>query len=237
MQTRTIASLLLLLLSIGSCRAPYGTGRETSLPHDAEFKIQAGTNKGGITENTDIVNEPGTHVDAFSGATQRGFNLGAKVAVPIKTNAVESGIDFMYNGQTFTYNDPEYGFHGERDLKLTQLMMPLTWNFGIIAHPQYGRQLELKLGPILQYNILNTSDSGHHLPEYELNKFSAGFSVGLAATPLTFDNGSKLGVYIEGYRGSQIYEDFYNQSGFEEPGSSFAKFGIVYQFKGNVSKK
>jgi hypothetical protein len=231
MQTRTITFLILTLFVIGSCKSPFKASEDTSSSNSLELKVQAGGNTGGITENTDIANEPGAGVDAFSGATQTGFNLGARIAVPVKNNAVETGIDIMHNRQIFTYNDPEHDFLGKRDLGLTQLMLPLTWNFGIISHPQHGRQLELKFGPVIQYNMLYVYDSGSRLPDYDLNIFSTGFSAGLTATPLVFNNGSKLGFYIEGYRGSQIYEDFYNQSGFEEPGSSFAKFGIVYQFK------
>lgn len=231
MQTRTITILVLTLFFIGSCKSPFKASEDASSWNSLELKVQAGGNKGGITENTDIANEPGAGVDAFSGATQTGFNLGARIALPVKSNAVETGIDIMHNRQTFTYNDPEHDFLGIRDLGLTQLMMPLTWNFGIINHPQNGRQLELKFGPVIQYNVLDVSDPGARLPDYDFNSFSAGLSAGLAASPLVFNNGSKLGFYIECYRGSQIYKDFYNQSGFEEPGSSFAKFGIVYQFK------
>jgi hypothetical protein len=236
MQTRTITFLFLTLFFIGSCKSPYNASEENSSVRHPEIKIQAGGNTGGMTENTDIANEPGAGVDAFSGATQTGFNLGARIAVPVKNNAVETGIDIMHNRQTFTYNDPEHGFIGKRDLGLTQLMLPLTWNFGIINHPKHGRQLELKFGPVIQYNMLEVSGSGVRLPEYDLKRFSAGFSFGLAATPVVLKNGSRLGFYVEGYRGSQIYEDFYNQSGFEEPGSSFVKFGIIYQFN-NFSLK
>ncbi|WP_291862789.1 hypothetical protein [Marinilabilia sp.] len=236
MQTRTITGLLLTLFVIGSCKSPLKTSQDNSSSKRLELKIQAGGNVGGIIENTDIVNEPGAEVDAFSGATKTGFNLGARIAVPIKNNAVETGIDIMNSPQTFTYTDPEHGFHGERDLGLTQLMLPLTWNFGLINHPQHGRQLELKVGPVIQYNMLDVSDSGDRLPEYDLNRFSSGFSLGMAATPFVFKNGSRLGFYVEGYKGSQIYEDFYNQSGFKETGSSFAKFGITYQFKGSGFK-
>lgn len=236
MQARTITFLVLTLFVTVSCKSPFNASGDTSSSMRPELKVQAGVNTGGITENKDIGNEPGAGVDAFSGATQTGFNLGARIAVPIGNNAVETGIDIMHNRQTFTYNDPEHDFTGTRDLGLTQLMLPLTWNFGIISHPQHGRQLELKFGPVIQYNMLDISDSGTRLPAYDLNRFSAGFSLGLAATPITFNNGSRLGFYVEGYKGSQIYEDFYNQSGFEEPGSSFAKFGIVYQFKNFSSK-
>lgn len=61
--------------------------------------------------------------------------------------------------------------------------------------------------------------------------FFIGGLLGISAYPVRFGNGSKLGIYIDVYRGSQIYEDYYNQKVFETPGSSFVKGGIWYRFK------
>ena len=68
------------------------------------------------------------------------------------------------------------------------------------------------------------------LPEYEINKWSNGALFGISAYPVKFSNGSKLGFYLDAYRGSQIYEDYYNLKSFEMPGSSFIKYGVRYRF-------
>lgn len=66
-----------------------------------KFSVQAGANKGGITENTDMTVVPGAEtpaeatVDAFSGATHTDLNVGIHVNKPLKYNQVESGIDYM----------------------------------------------------------------------------------------------------------------------------------------------
>jgi hypothetical protein len=50
-----------------------------------KFSFQAGANKGGITENTDMTGVPGAEVppeateDAFSGGTHTGINAGIHV--------------------------------------------------------------------------------------------------------------------------------------------------------------
>ena len=59
------------------------------------------------------------------------------------------------------------------------------------------------------------------LQSCQYNFFSGGVTLGLAAFPVSFDNGSRLGLYVDRYRGSQIYKDFYNQPEFEVPGSSY----------------
>ena len=61
--------------------------------------------------------------------------------------------------------------------------------------------------------------------------FVIGGLFGISAYPVRFGNGSKLGFYVDAYRGSQIYEDYYNQKVFETPGSNFVKGGIRYRFK------
>jgi len=234
MQKRAVHIKLFVFLSLIGCKSSLSTSKDKTSAQNLEFNIQIGTNSGGVVENTDLENGPGVAVDAFSGATKTGFNAGASLGIPIKKNAIQTGMDFMYNHQTFTYNDSENGFIGSRDLALSQIMLPVTWNFGLLNHPEHGRQIELKLGPVLQYNILSVSDNTNTLPVFNHNKFSAGFSLGFSAFPFSFENSSKLGFSLEVYRGGQIYDDYYNRSQFEMPGSSFAKFELVYHFSNKV---
>jgi hypothetical protein len=72
------------LIAINSC----STSRQTNTDRSLKFSIQAGANKGGITENTDMTVVPGaeTTVDAFSGATKTGINVGFHINKPLKYN-------------------------------------------------------------------------------------------------------------------------------------------------------
>jgi hypothetical protein len=194
------------------------------------FKIQAGINKGGIIENKDLKQIPNTKVDAYSGATRTGFNTGVKVLFPIKRNAIETGIDYMYSNQIFTYQDNDNGYVGKRKLGTSQFMVPLTYNFGFFRKKYEEGLFTFKLGYLVQLNAVNVNNITGSLPEYKLLKFSSGFTAGFATSPFHFKNGSKLGLYIDLYRGSRIYEDFYNLKGFDMPGSSFIKYGMSYQF-------
>lgn len=198
---------------------------------DLKYSVQGGINKGGIIENTDLSILPGepVDVDAFTGATQTGFNAGMRATKTLGRTQLESGIDYMLNNQSFNYNDPVNDFNGKRDLAVSQFIVPLTWNILFLKNALPRQELKLKIGVAGQYNILSVNDNGK-LPDYSVNPFSAGATLGIAVYPVQLSSGSKIGVFAEGYRGTRIYEDFYNQQGFEMPGSSFAKFGISFQF-------
>ena len=229
MKKATITIIMsLCLFAINSC----STSQQTNTDRSLQFSIQAGANKGGITENTDMTVVPGaeTTVDAFSGATNYGINTGIHVTKPLKYNKVESGIDYMYNLQTFTYNDAANNYSGIRELKVSQIMIPLTYNFVLFRNLLPEADIQLKLGYAGQLNFVSESGTGT-LPDYSIKPWSNGATFGISAFPVQLKNGSKLGFYFDAYRGTQVYEDFYNQKSFEMPGSSFMKFGFKYQLR------
>lgn len=198
-----------------------------------KYSLQAGINKGGITENTDlsVLSNPldENHVDAYSGATRTGVNVSAHINKPLKYGEIESGLDYMYNDQTFLFNDQENMFVGVRSFNVKQIMLPMTYNFNIFKKALPQAELQFKLGFMGQFNFITILDTGA-LPDYSINAYSSGALFGISAYPVKFANGSKLGFYIDAYRGSQIYEDYYNQETFEMPGSSFVKGGIRFRF-------
>lgn len=195
--------------------------------------FQVGVNHGGIVENTDmsiipgVITPPEATVDAFTGATQTGFHAGFHVNQTVGKNEIETGLDYMFSHHTFNYIDTGNRYIGVRRIGLSQLILPLTYNF--VLSPKAG--LQLKLGLAVQYNLAYESNvTVFNLPDYQIHRISYGPTLGITATPFKFKNGSRLGIYADIYRGSQIYEDFYNQSGFEMPGSGYLKAGIRYQF-------
>jgi hypothetical protein len=135
----------------------------------------------------------------------------------------------MYNQQTFTYNDAANFYIGARRLQVSQVMLPLTYNFVLFRSLESKADIQLKVGLLGQFNYISATETGI-LPPYSINPWSKGLTLGLSAYPFRFSHDNKLGIYFDAYLGSQIYEDFYNQSSFEMPGSSFMKFGLRYQF-------
>ena len=234
MNKATITFILgLSIIIINSCSSPRKT---TVTDMKLKFSLQGGANIGGITENTDMTVVPNVKVppeatvDAFTGATRIGINVGMHINKTLKRNQIEAGIDYMYNHQTFTYTDAENTYIGVRELNVSQVLFPLTYNFVLLRNPFPHADIQLKAGYLGQLNFISTSETGV-LPEYSINPWSNGVTLGISAFPFQFNTGSKLGFYFDMHRGSQIYEDYYNQSSFKMPGSSFMKFGVKYQFK------
>jgi len=194
------------------------------------YRVQAGLNKGGITENTDFSKTDDVVPDAFSGATNMGFNASGHTLLPLKHNSVETGVDYMYNKQKFTFRDATNGYNGTRTIGSSQIMVPITYNLGLFKKNDPLGMVQLKLGYLMQFNMFNVSNNGNSLTDYSLKHFSSGITFGVSITPLKLNNGNSLGLYFDGYRGSKIYNDYYNRSIYEMPASSFLKFGVIYQF-------
>ncbi|MFW5656474.1 MAG: outer membrane beta-barrel protein [Bacteroidota bacterium] len=207
-----------------------------------QVKISVGVHNGGVIENTDLTvvedvsldastgATNGTEPDAYTGATKVGANAGAHVTVPAGQHDFETGIDYLYSSQQFTYNDNINNFTGNRDLNLHQLVVPLTYNLSFFRKKDPYGTFTVKLGYLLQCNLLDVSDHALTLPEYSINRWSHGPVVGFNLTPFQFDDGARFGFSFDIYRGSAIYHDYYNQKDFEMPGSGFMKFGVVYHF-------
>ena len=231
MKTLIKSSILFLTFSfIGACSVTEKGQKSINV----SFLI--GVNKGGITENTDltvvpdVLTTPEAVTDAYSGATHTGFNAGVHAYKPIRLGGIESGLDFMYNSQSFTYADMGNMYIGSRDFSVSQFMLPLTYNINLFKRVLPHSQMQLKMGYMAQLNMISGKGSGL-LPEYSIIPFSNGAVFGISAYPFTFKDNSALGFYLDAYRGSQIYEDYYNQKSFEMPGSSFVKMGLRFRFK------
>lgn len=217
-----ILALVTLLLS--SCAITHKTERQ------AKYSIQAGVNKGGITENTDLsvipnLDEP----DAFTGATSTGFNVGIHINKPLNYGELEFGLDYMRNFQSFVYSDNINNNKGTRNLNVNQFMIPVTYNFLLFENSFPELDLQFKIGILNQFNFVETESFGL-LPFYKTKLLSTGAIMGISFYPVKLSETSKLGFFADIYRGSQIYTDLYNQEKFEMPGSSFIKAGIRYQF-------
>jgi hypothetical protein len=221
---------LISILIITACSSLNTLTQNQDEDKEFKYRVQAGINHGGIVENTDMDELNNVAIDGFTGATKLGINAGAHVLVPAFNNHVEIGIDYMYNNQTFKYNDAISGYYGNRKIGTSQILFPITFNLGLFKQNNPEGLFQVKLGYALQYNIFNISDDGNTLPDYSTKSFSSGLVFGFTSAPYKFENGSRLGIYVDLYRGSQLYEDFYNNSSFKMPGSSFLKSGLYYQF-------
>lgn len=233
MKTSILPTAIILFALIAGACAPLTRFERRS---KTSVSFYAGANVGGITENTNMSVVPGAEappeaiVDAFTGATHTGVHAGVHVGRRLGRMELETGLDYMYNYQSFNYIDAGNFFMGQRNLDVSQLMIPVTLNIPLLNSLLPTSDMKIRIGYLGQVNLVTIADMGI-LPEYSVNDWSGGLTAGLAAYPVHFGNGSQLGFYLDAYRGSQIYEDYYNQADFEMPGSSFIKMGITYKFK------
>ncbi len=228
MKNIQIIAICFSILSVSSCSVNKKTEQAGQ---QIAFLILAGINHGGITENTDLslILNTDNILDAYSGATKITYHTGIHIVKGLKRNQIESGVDYMLNHQTFTYKDEENKYNGTRELYVRQIMLPLTYNFNIFNKLLPDSKVQLKIGYIAQLNFINIDDRGN-LPQYTLKKWSNGLTLGVSSSIIRFKNGNDIGFYLDIYRGSRIYEDFYNRPAFEMPGTSFARLGLRYQF-------
>jgi hypothetical protein len=216
-----------LMLLINSCSVSDQASKKI------KWSLQGGINIGGITDNTDMTLIPNVNpleegIDAYSGATKLGVNTGIHINKPFRYGEIESGLDYMFNKQTFIYADEGNSYFGKRDLSVSQLLIPITYNMNLFRKTWPNAEFQFKIGYVGQINFVNFKGTGV-LPDYTINRWSNGGTVGLSVYPFQLENGSKLGIYLDVYRGSQIYEDHYNQPAFEMPGSSYMKAGLRYR--------
>ena len=230
-RTIQLITLTVCCILIAACTAT----EHIDYPEKTRISVQAGIAHGGIVENTDmsVVPEssppPEAKVDAFTGATSMGANAGVHIIQPLGRIAIETGVDYLYHYQQFYYIDAGHFAMGQRDLRVSQLAIPFRLQVPLLRRLLPGAEMSIRLGYTGEVNLVDIQNSGI-LPEYAINRWSNGASVGFSMYPFSLKNDDRIGLYIDLYRGSAAFEDYYNQSTFEEPGTSFVKAGIAYKF-------
>lgn len=228
MKTQTI--FLVALIALSGC-ANSRKVTEAYQNRKVRFGVEAGANKGGIVENTDLSKIEGTPVDGFTGATKIGFHAGGHATIPLGRNDIQAGINYMFSPQTFTYNDAIHGYFGTRKISLSQLIVPVTYNVNLFKQRLDLGTVALKFGGVLEYNLPSIADKGSKLTDYSIKPLSGGVTLGLSTLPFRFDDGSRMGLSFDIYRGTQIFDDLYNRAEYETSASSYMKLSVIYQFK------
>lgn len=218
MRIPTVFVLLVLLISSAS------TTKSTE--DDPKLKIaynfHAGSSWGGIIED-------GT-IDAVSGATKFGLNLGVHPTFDINGRMLETGLDYIQYNQSFTYQDAETGYDGVRNLNYGELRVPLTYNFQLFRDENNEGILQLKLGFSAGYRIHEKIEHSGSTPNFSFDKFSIGPSFGIAVIPFNISDNYKLGFYVDFMRGSKVYSDDYTEVN-DSGQLSNLKFGLMLRMR------
>ena len=216
MKSNLLIALFAILL-LGCATTSDVEKKEVSVSYD----VRAGAGWGGIIEDT--------QVDAVTGATNLGLTAGIHPSINIHGHVVETGVDIQTYSQSFTYNDTEAGYAGKRDFNLTELSIPLTYNFQFFNNADMESIVQVRLGLTAGYIISNKITDSGTVPDYTLNSFSIGPTLGITAIPFKLSDNIRLGLYFDLTRASQVYEEIYIS---EDSGDmSSLRLGLFLKFK------
>jgi hypothetical protein len=196
--------------------------------------IKLGSNYGGIIENSkpDASRGATTPVDAVSGATQSGSTASLQTTFEFKGHTFQTGIDYVSHRQKISYDDTLHGIYGRRSFQIHQLRVPLFYNINLLRDfdkvPTIMIHLGFSGGLTLSPGITDELYLG--LPGYTFSSVDIGPQLGITLQPLQIDYHHYLGLYIDFYRGTRIYEDVYHKD--KGVGNlSFYKFGALLYFR------
>jgi len=196
-------------------------------PTKLNYALQLGVSNGGIIENSIKKDLSASEIDAISGATNMAVNAGAHCIINLKGHELETGLDYLNFSQTIEYKFATYS--SKREVAFHQLRMPLTYNFNFWQNSSQNSRFILKAGFSVGCTIAKNIDTGSNLPNYNFTNYDVGPTLGLVIFPYEFSNKYRLGLYLDVYRGTKIYDDqFHKADGIG--GSGFYKAGIVYHF-------
>ena len=221
------SALNLMVLSFSSCISTHKGSLQGYKLAVERKSIEVGVVHGGIVENTDMTLIPASAPDAFSGATSPGFSASLHYERLIKRNYLVTGIDYMMNNQTFTYNDPANRYFGTRDIRVSQFRIPFQFQIGIFRGIMPEGMLKVRAGLSAGYTHFKISNSGF-LPEtITTYPFSLGPAIGGSFTPWRAANGASISISGEMWRSfSPGFSDIYNVGA--QRGMSYGKIGFVF---------
>ncbi|MCD4737412.1 MAG: outer membrane beta-barrel protein [Bacteroidales bacterium] len=220
---RTIRILCISLLAglIGCGVSEKSTSVKDEKKVTVYYSFRGGINQGGFTEDQTL--------DAISGATSMSYGFGVHPEINIRGKTIETGIDILGYNQTINYYDPDKEFVGERKFKYQELRLPITYNFKFLKNLSNCDYIHLKLGVSGGYLINKNTEQIGDIPEYSLKKFSIGPTLGLSFAPIRLSKSFKLGGYIDFYRGSRVYEDYYHNTS-ETGHTTYLMAGLQFKF-------
>ena len=200
----------------------------------AEMKITvlAGGAYGGLVHNENMRGINGiSGVDAITGATKISSNAGIHLILKGHGRTIETGLDYVNLSKSINYEMPSLSVDGLRDFETHQLRLPLTYNFGFFENDMEQSRFILKVGVSAGYTFSKTiedSEGSENLPEYEFSDWDVCGKIGFSYYFLNLNQKSRLGIYIDAYRGFKAYKDVYHESAYLG-GNAFMKFGFTFE--------
>jgi len=226
-----LSSWFCLVLSVVSC-SMNNTAVSDDVCHNersSTTSLFSGIVIGGFVENAEMTGIDGlSEVDIITGATKKMYNAGIHSEVNINGHKVETGLDYLGFEQSVVYEMPSYFVYGKREIRFHQIRLPLTYNLHFFKNSQNDPKLILKAGLSAGYTFSKSITDSNVLPDYSFKNFDYGLIVGISTYPIQYKQNYRIGLYLDLYRGSRIYEDIYHEAE-GMGGNCFMKFGVTMQ--------
>lgn len=203
MKFKLVIVLWLVLFLLSACRTSRNYRTDVPL-YNWDLSVKGGGNWGGFIESTEV--------DAVSGATKTGLDIGIRGEYNIRRHGVESGADYLTFEQKIEYNDPANDYYGAFETKYRILHVPATFNLNLLRSGSLNPVLTLKAGVAMDFLLDEKIERVGVTPDHELKSFSFGPTLGLLVTPIHIDRFS-AGAYFDVFRGSGIFEENVYHSG------------------------
>lgn len=196
------------------------------------FAFLAGGAYGGFVHNENMHGINGvSDMDAITGATKVTYNAGVHTFLEGHGRTIETGLDYVNLSKSIKYEMPSFSVNGTRDFKVHQLRLPVTYNFGFFKNGLDQSRFILRVGLSAGYTFSKTvedSEDSENLPDYEFSDWDFCGKFGLSYYPFNFNENSRLGFYIDAYRGLKAYKDIYHEPAYLG-GNAFMKFGFIFE--------
>ncbi len=223
MNSLTKFSFMMLILALTSCSV---TKKTTKPP--PSFRINAGIQKGGIIANTDFTTLENTPPDGFTGANSKGIHAAIHYEYFTSFVSFETGLDLLWNKQTFNYSDIGNNYVGVRQLFTTQFRVPLFVNMRFLKGKNPEGMMKFKLGISPGLSMINQLSAEGSLPDYSTSSFSLGPAMAIELSPFRINEKYNPGLYFGLFRSAQaVYNDFYQVG--DMPALSYMTFGITWK--------
>lgn len=224
-----LASLGVLFLILPSCRtAGYPIADDgSSAVRLAGVSLLSGVSAGGIVENSKTPDIEGAGPpDSITGATKAGYNAGIHGEWKWRNHHMATGVDYLGFAQTVDYRLPSFGEEGRRDIRFDQVRIPVTYNLHLLKNRDGNPGIVIKAGVSGGYTFHTSIEDNGSLGEYQFSRWDIGPTVGMTVYPFPAWDAYRMGLYLDFYRGSRIFEDAYHE-GEGLGGQSFMKVGVI----------
>jgi hypothetical protein len=138
-------------------------------------------------------NEP---VDAVTSASRWGGNGGIHAEIDLAGHFIETGLDYSYFKNDYTYNNLSGNIDGTRSFTIQGITLPVMYNFHFFNRGNGDPRLILGLGLFGSYFPYHKVGETGSMSSYNLKNWTAGPCLRISYYPLEIEDKYLLGLFL-----------------------------------------